>query len=69
MIILFVLLGIFLLLVAAMIPFAIIKMAMTKPVGCPQCGTQLKLISNTGKCTRCKAKLYKHVEGDYRLRA
>ncbi|WJY27479.1 DUF2614 family zinc ribbon-containing protein [Sporosarcina trichiuri] len=69
MILVFILLGLFFLLVAIMLPFAIIKMAVTKPVACPQCGTQLKLISNTGKCTRCKAKLYKHMDGDYRLRA
>lgn len=62
-------LGFFVLCVFLMVPVAAYKMRKANPVPCPQCETELKLISNTAKCPNCKAKLFKHVSGDYRLRA
>lgn len=59
----------FILGVILMIPVVAYKMRKAKPVPCPQCEMELKLISNTAKCPNCKAKLFKHANGDYRIRA
>ena len=67
--ILLVLIGLFVLTIILMIPVAAYKMHKAAPVTCPQCEMQMKLISNTGKCQNCKAKLYKHASGEYRLQA
>ena len=63
-----ILLGLFILCIILMIPFAAIKMAKAKPVPCPVCETEIKLISNTAKCPNCKTKLFKHVSGEYRAK-
>lgn len=62
------LLGFFILCVILMIPVAAIKMSRAKPIICPQCEAEFKLISSTGKCPNCKAKLFKHASGEYKLR-
>lgn len=67
--ILLTLFGLFFLTIILMIPVAAIKLAKAKPIICPQCEMQMKLASNTGKCKNCKAKLYKHASGEYRLHA
>ena len=66
--ILIALLGFFFLCVILMIPVAAFKMAKAKPVPCPVCETEIKLISNTAKCPNCKTKLFKHVSGEYRAK-
>lgn len=66
--ILVLILGFFILCVIVMIPVAIVKMSRAKPIVCPQCEADFKLISSTGKCPNCKAKLFKHVSGEYKLR-
>lgn len=62
-------LALFFIMVFLMIPVAIFKTAKAKAIACPQCGLEMKMISSTVKCRNCKAKLYKHVDGDYRIRA
>lgn len=58
----------FILCVIIMIPVAIVKTAKAKPIHCPQCEADFKLISSTGKCPNCKAKLFRHKSGEYQLR-
>ncbi|WP_445677862.1 DUF2614 family zinc ribbon-containing protein [Psychrobacillus sp. FSL K6-2365] len=66
-IILFVIIGIFFILLLGAFIIVPFKMAASKPFECPTCENKLKLITKTAKCPHCKTKLYKHVSGEYRV--
>lgn len=51
-----------------MFPLAIIKVARTKKTKCPNCEREIKLVNTSAKCPFCKTKLFKHADGDYRIR-
>lgn len=43
-------------------------MIFTKPGECPNCARKFKQVGKTPKCPHCKAKLFKHANGQYMIR-
>ncbi|WP_422193980.1 DUF2614 family zinc ribbon-containing protein [Psychrobacillus psychrotolerans] len=66
-IILFVIVGLFFIMLLGALIIVPFKMAASKSFECPTCENKLKLITKTAKCPHCKTKLYKHVSGEYRV--
>ena len=48
-----------------MLPFAFIKVAMSKSSECHKCGKKFKMLGDKVKCPFCKTKYYKQPDGTY----
>ena len=51
-----------------LLPIAAIKNSKIKPTNCPSCGREVKLVNDNQKCPKCRTKLFKHGDGEYRIR-
>lgn len=67
MILLSILIGIFIISCIIIFPIALIKVARTKKINCPKCENSVRLIGSPVKCPKCKTKLFKHADGNYRV--
>lgn len=50
------------------IPFAFIKVALSKSKECTTCGRKIKMVTNIVKCPFCKTKYFKHADGTYLIK-
>ncbi|WP_337983450.1 MULTISPECIES: hypothetical protein [Lysinibacillus] len=50
------------------LPFAFIKVALSKSQECTTCGRKIKMVTNIVKCPFCKTKYFKHADGTYRIK-